>query len=65
MVTFLFVIAIAMPALLWLTWRRNTDDARDDGGPSFRDWAASEFDTSTGFVKGAQATDEVLLSIAK
>jgi len=30
-VTGLFVIAIAIPALCWLTWRRNADDARDDG----------------------------------
>jgi hypothetical protein len=48
-VTGLFVIAIAIPALLWLTWRRNADGARDDSHPSFRDWAAGEFDTLTGF----------------
>jgi hypothetical protein len=63
-VTGLFVIAIAIPALLWLTWRRNADGARDDSHPSFRDWAAGEFDTLTGFVKGADATAEVLLPIA-
>ena len=63
-VTGLFVIAIAIPALLWLTWRRNADGARDDSHPSFRDWAAGEFDTLTGPVKGANATAEVLLPIA-
>ena len=63
-VTGLFVIAIAIPALLWLTWRRNADGARDDSHPSFRDWAAGEFDTLTGSVKGADATAEVLLPIA-
>jgi hypothetical protein len=52
-VTGLFIIAIATPALLWLTWRRNADGARDDSHPSFRDWAAGEFDTLTGPVKGA------------
>lgn len=63
-VTGLFVIAIAIPALLWLTWRRNADGARDDSHLSFRDWAAGEFDTLTGPVKGANATAEVLLPIA-
>jgi hypothetical protein len=63
-VTGLFVIAIAIPALLWLTWRRNADGARDDSHPSFRDWAAGDFDTLTGSVQGANATAEVLLPIA-
>ena len=63
-VTGLFVIAIAVPALLWLTWRRNADDARDDSHLSFRDWAVGEFGTLTGPVKGANATAEVLLPIA-
>jgi hypothetical protein len=63
-VTGLFVIAIAIPALLWLTWRRNADDARDETHPSFRDWAVGDFDTLTGPVKGANATAEVLLPIA-
>ena len=63
-VTGLFVIAIAIPALLWLTWRRNADDARDDSHLSFRDWAVGDFDTLTGPVKGANATVEVLLPIA-
>jgi hypothetical protein len=64
-VTGLFVIAIAIPALCWLTWRRNADDARDDDGHlSFRDWAVGEFDTWTGPIKGANAAAEVLLPIA-
>ena len=62
-VTGLFVVAIAIPAICWLTWRRNADGARGDN-PSFRDWAGAEFDTSTGPVKGANATAEVLLPIA-
>jgi hypothetical protein len=55
---------IAVPALLWLTWRRNADGARDDSHLSFRDWAVGDFDTLTGPVKGANATVEVLLPIA-
>ena len=62
-VTGLFVIAIAIPALCWLTWRRNAQGARDYGHVSFRDWAVGEFDTWTGPVKGANATAEVLLPI--
>ena len=62
-VTGLFVIAIAIPTLCWLTWKRNADGARG-GRLSFRDWAAAEFDTSTGPVKGANATVEILLPIA-
>jgi hypothetical protein len=63
-VTGLFVVAIAIPVLLWLTWRRNADGATDESHLSFRDWAAGEFETLTGPVKGANATAEVLLPIA-
>jgi hypothetical protein len=63
-VTGLFVIAIAIPTLLWLTWRRNADSARDASHLSFRDWAVGDFNTLTGPVKGANATAEVLLPIA-
>jgi len=63
-ITGLFVVAIAILALCWLTWRRNADGARDEGHPNFRDWAVGEFDTLTGPVKGANATAEVLLPIA-
>jgi len=63
-VTGLFVIAIVIPALLWLTWRRNAEGAKGDSHPGFRDWAGGEFDTLTGSVKGANATVEVLLPIA-
>ena len=63
-ITGLFVIAVTIPAMCWLTWRRNADGARDEGHPSFRDWARGEFDTWTGPVKGVNATAEVLLPIA-
>jgi hypothetical protein len=42
-VTGLFVIAIAVPALLWLTWRRNAEDVRDDSHRSFREWSGGRF----------------------
>jgi hypothetical protein len=62
-VTGLFVMAIAIPATLWLTWIRNSgDDAGDDR--KFRDWAGGEFEMSTGRFKGANAAIEALLPIA-
>jgi hypothetical protein len=63
-ITGLFVIAIAIPVLCWLTWRRNADGARDGNQLGFHDWVVSEFDTWTGPVKGANAAIEVLLPIA-
>ena len=63
-ITGLFVIAIAIPVLCWLTWRRNADGARDGNQLGFHDWVVREFDTWTGPVKGANATIEVLLPIA-
>ena len=63
-VTGLFVVAIAIPTLCWLTWRRNAKGARDESHPRFGDWAEGELDTWTGPVKGANATVEVLLPIA-
>ena len=62
-VTGLFVVAIAIPAICWQTWRRNADEAKG-ADVRFRDWAAAEFDTWTGPVKGTDATAEVLLPIA-
>lgn len=62
-VTGLFVVASAIPALLWLTWRRNSsDDAMDDR--TFRDWAAGEFETWTGKSNGINSAVEALLPIA-
>jgi hypothetical protein len=63
-ITGLFAVAIAIPALLWLTWLRNAEGTGDDSCPSFRNWAAGQFDTWTGPVKGASAAAEILLPIA-
>jgi hypothetical protein len=62
-VTGLFAMAVAIPTVLWLTWRRNSADAEEDG-PRFRDWAAGEFEMGTGRFKGANAAVEALLPIA-
>jgi len=63
-ITGLFAMAIVIPALLWLTWHRNADDTGNSDHLSFRDWAAGEFETWTGSVKGANASVEILLPIA-
>ena len=63
-ITGLFVMAAAIPAMLLLTWRRNAEGAGNDNHLSFREWASGEFETSTGSVKGANATVEILLPIA-
>jgi|GraSoiStandDraft_4_1057263.scaffolds.fasta_scaffold330873_1 hypothetical protein len=62
-VTGLFVMAVAIPSALWLTWRRNSGDAGTDDH-RFRDWAAGEFEMGTGRFKGANAAIEALLPIA-
>jgi hypothetical protein len=62
-VTVLFTVAIGTPLILWLTWRRHDDHARDESRPRMRDWMAGEFDTSTGRVAGRNAMAEVLLPI--
>jgi hypothetical protein len=62
-VTGLFVVAISIPAALWLSWRRNSgSDAVDEG--RFRDWASGDFEMLTGRFKGAKAGVEALLPIA-
>ena len=63
-VTGLFIVAIAIPTLLWLTWRRHAGDAADTAVPSFHDWRAGDFDTWTGRHRGARAAIEALLPIA-
>jgi len=63
-VTGLFVVAIAIPALLWLTWRRNDEHAADDAAPSFHEWRACELATWTGRHDATQSAIEVLLPIA-
>jgi hypothetical protein len=62
-VTGLFVMAVAVPTILWVTWKRNSGDAAEDN-PTFREWAAGEFEMWTGKFKGANAAIEALLPIA-
>jgi hypothetical protein len=66
MVTFFFVMAIGIPATIWLTWRHHPEaHPGDDDGVhmSLRRWAAGAFQTWTGEQKAWQAAVEVLLPI--
>jgi Mn2+/Fe2+ NRAMP family transporter len=64
-ITLFFFIAVAIPVLLWLTWRRNTgpeEQSRID--EPFHDWASHSFVTWTGGVSGKEAATQILLPIA-
>jgi hypothetical protein len=64
-VTLFFVVIMAIPVLLWLTWRRNA--AKDNSArriDAFRSWAAQEFATLTGNLSGTEAATQILLPLA-
>jgi hypothetical protein len=60
---FIILFFVALPLTLWRMARRHQDRA-DGNGTSFRDWAAGEFETWQGRVKGSGAAVEVLLPMA-
>jgi hypothetical protein len=59
----LFLIAVAIPSAIWLTWWRH-GDAQSGKAPPLRDWAAGDFETAQGRRKAATAAVEMLLPIA-
>jgi hypothetical protein len=68
-ITVFFIVAVGIPAAIWLTWRNHpeahSDPAEHDRAPlPFGRWAASEFSTWTGGQKAWQAAIEILLPIA-
>jgi hypothetical protein len=64
-VSVLFLMALAIPFALWLAWRKQQDADSAQGEPAaLREWAAGEFDTWQGRLKGANAAIEILLPIA-
>lgn len=64
-ITLFFVILIGIPALLWLTWRRNIDanDQHNDVEP-FGEWVSHPFVTWTGRISSREAAMQILLPIA-
>ena len=63
-VTFFFVVALGVPALIWLTWRHHGGDAEHGATDEpFREWAARDFPTWTGGLNGRAAATQILLPI--
>jgi len=64
-VSILFLMALAIPFALWLAWRKQQDaDSAQGEAVALREWAAGEFGTRQGGLKGANAAIEILLPIA-
>jgi hypothetical protein len=62
-----FIIAVVLPSLLWLVWRKNqtAESVREgEAHGSFRAWATGDFDTWQGRLKGREAAIQILLPIA-
>ena len=58
-------VALAIPAALWHTWRKQQDgEGGHPSGTSLRDWAARDFQTWQYRASGASTAVEVLLPIA-
>jgi hypothetical protein len=65
MITVFFAIVVGIPLLIGATWRRHgADHANSDPAIGFRDWAACEFATWTGVLRGGEAATQILLPIA-
>ena len=60
---FIILFFVALPFTLWQMARRHQDPAEADR-TRFRDWAAGEFETAQGQIKGSGAAVEVLLPMA-
>jgi hypothetical protein len=64
-VTGFFLIAMAIPVLLWLTWRRHREPgAAESGSGSFRHWTSGDFAIWQGRLTGSEAAVQVILPIA-
>lgn len=64
-VTGLVAITVAIPALLWLAWKKAGGHVDDPSRrESLHDWAAGEFQTNSGQIRGAEAITQMLLPIA-
>ncbi len=64
-ITFFFLVAVGIPLIIWLTWRRN---AGPNGQHSYvaplREWAAHPFATCSGDIPGREALIQILLPIS-
>ena len=63
-VTGFFLIAAAIPFLIWRVWRtRSNASAAETRKPPFSDWLRGEFETWQGRVESRDAAVEVLLPL--
>lgn len=60
------LLAIGLPAFLWLHWRRHRERMRIDprAHGRFRDWLGGDFETRDGRIKGSDAAFAILLPLA-
>jgi len=65
MITLFFLVIVAIPVVLWVTWLHNAAPAETRKPvESFRDWESQDFATWTGGLSGREAAMQILLPIA-
>jgi len=62
-VTGFFLIAAAIPFLIWRVWRTRSNASAEIRKPPFSDWLRGEFETWQGRVESRDAAVEVLLPL--
>jgi hypothetical protein len=64
-ITLFFLIAVGIPVILWLTWRRNSNPNEQHGYVApFGEWVTHPFMTWTGGISGGEAAIQILLPIS-
>jgi hypothetical protein len=64
-ITPFFLIIVAIPVVIWMTWQHNAAPAETRTlVESFREWASENFTTGTGKLSGREAAMQILLPIA-
>jgi hypothetical protein len=59
-----FLMAVLIPFMLWLTWRRRSPDADRLFPQTFREWGSGEFKIGQGRRRASDAMIEILLPFA-
>jgi hypothetical protein len=64
MITLFFLIIMAIPIVIWMTWQHNAPPEETRAPTeSFDVWASRDFATSTGTLSGREAALQILLPI--
>ena len=65
MVSVLMLIAVAIPTVIWLSWRKAQGPAANkNAGEDFGEWLSGDFETWQGRVSAREAAIQVLLPLA-